>query len=525
MHDRRGNPAVSGSSYSQRAALLSATAFLLLPSAVFAAPPLTVLTVGGGPSYSYNQVAIEGNVRYVSNLLPAGVPQTILFTSGDPTDKNVQFSADGPQLTREERAFRVLFRQSQDTSLIRYRAPQIPKIAGPSQHAAFTKAMTSLANPSDTSPLMLYFTGHGSPNQDNPENNNYNLWGEDGLTVQELSKEVARLPKDRPLTLVMVQCFSGSFGNLLFNGGDPNGDLLNRPFCGFFATTKDRVAAGCTPELNEKNYRDFTSFFFAALTGRTRLGGKVAPPDYNKDGIVGMDEAFCYSILTSPSIDVPVATSDVFLRRFVTASDDLITTTPYEHIRSIASPAQRAALDGLSRSLANETPDRLKNALAIVMEQQASPRPQRRPQIVNPQGTPQTLPPANTPIGVLARLRKQMEEQFSGLGNGIANPQFAQARESALGYLRENPTVEKQVFDAQDALISAMRASRPASAGGGKQAPVVERADREVLALRFARLAKSIVLEERLRMSGDTARIAQFDRLKKLESGNPFRNL
>lgn len=524
MHVRRGNPIISRSSSTQRAALLSATAFLLLPSAVFAAPPLTVLTVGGGPSYPYNQVAIESNVRYVSSLLPANIPQTILFASGDPADKNVQFSADGPPLSREERTFRVLFRQSQDTSLIRYRAPQIPKIAGPSQHAAFTKAMTSLANPSDNSPLMLYFTGHGSPNKDNPENNNYNLWNEDGLTVQELSKEVARLPRERPVTLVMVQCFSGSFGNLLFNGGDPNGDLLERPFCGFFATTKDRVAAGCTPELNEKNYHDFTSFFFAALTGRNRLGQKVAPPDYNKDGTVGMDEAFCYSILTSPSIDVPVATSDVFLRRFVTASDDLIATTTYEHVHSLASPAQRAALDGLSRSLEDETPNRLRNALTIVMEQ-TSPRQQRSPQLANSQGTPQVPPPANTPIGVLFRLRKKLEEKFSGLGNGITNPQFAQARESALDYLRDNPAFEKQVFDAQDSLISNMRSSRQNSAFSGKTAPAVERADREVLALRLARLAKSVVLEERLRMSGDTARIAQFDRLKKLESGNPFRNL
>jgi hypothetical protein len=292
--------------------------------------------------------------------------------------------------------------------------------------------------------------------------------------------------------------------------------------CGFFATTKDRVAAGCTPELNEANYRDFTSYFFAALSGRSRLGEKVAPPDYNKDGKVGMDEAFCYSILTSPSIDVPVATSDVFLRRFVTASDDVIVKTSFDHIRSVASPAQRAALDGLSKSLGDETPDRLKNALAVIVteqtrSQQPRPQPMVRPQGGGPAVQPD-LPPAQA---TLVRWRKRFEEQFAGLGNGWNNPQFERARESALMFLKGNPAVQQEVLDARQSLMQSMRNGR---APRTTSSPVVavERADRGVLSLRLARLAKSVLLEEQLRASGNAERIAQFDKLKKLESGNPI---
>ena len=37
--------------------------------------------------------------------------------------------------------------------------------------------------------------------------------------------------------------------------------------------------------------------------------------DYNHDGRVGMDEAFAYSLIHDTSIDVPVCTSDIYLRQ------------------------------------------------------------------------------------------------------------------------------------------------------------------------------------------------------------------
>ena len=42
----------------------------------------------------------------------------------------------------------------------------------------------------------------------------------------------------------MVQCFSGAFGNLLFQGGDPNGALVDRDIAGFFATVNSARSAG-----------------------------------------------------------------------------------------------------------------------------------------------------------------------------------------------------------------------------------------------------------------------------------------
>ena len=142
----------------------------------------------------------------------------------------------------------------------------------------------------------------------------------------------------------MVECFSGGFGNLLFQGGDPNGPVTDKDMCGFFASIPDREAAGCTPEVNEANYRDFTSYFFAALSGQDRLGRPVTGADYDHNGKVGMNEAFAYALIHDVSIDTPVCTSDVFLRRFVKTPDDVVFAIPYHDVLRVgrARPARRA---------------------------------------------------------------------------------------------------------------------------------------------------------------------------------------
>jgi hypothetical protein len=146
----------------------------------------------------------------------------------------------------------------------------------------------------------------------------------------------------------MVECFSGAFANLLFEHGDPTSSLSPHHICGFFASVPQRMAAGCTPEVNEANYRDFTSYFFAALTGVDRLGKPVTGADYNRDGHVGMDEAYAYTLIHDDSIDTPMCTSDVFLRHYVTTSNEQVFGVAYGSVERWATPPQRAALRELS---------------------------------------------------------------------------------------------------------------------------------------------------------------------------------
>lgn len=311
--------------------------------------PFRTLIVGGGPDLEHNQAAIESNVRYVERLLPSEAAVRVLFTDGNSNSKNV-LCEDANEKTY-------------------YRAPQIARIDGPSDLDHVTAELTAITNDvaaRPSLPVLLYFTGHGSPSRSrydpSYDNNRYDLWGHDELSVRTLAGALKGFPKQTPITLVMVECFSGAFGNLLFEGGSPGRDLADLHICGFFASVAQREAAGCTPEINEANYRDFTSYFFAALSGVDRLGKPVTGADYNHDGKVGMDEAFAYALIHDDSIDTPVCTSDVFLRHFVTTPDQEVVATPFSRIRSWAGPAQRAALDALAASIDFNGEDRLARA-------------------------------------------------------------------------------------------------------------------------------------------------------------------
>jgi hypothetical protein len=294
-------------------------------------------------------VAIESNVRYVDRLVPSGSKVRVLFTDGDPASKNV-------------------FTLGPDNQPV-FRAPQLRRLDGPAELSPVHKELNSLLTPGG-GPVFLYFTGHGSPeSQSNFDNNSFDLWDNQQLTVTDLASAVDAFPKNASITLVMVECFSGAFGNVLFKNGDPTGPLADQNVCGFFASVAQREAAGCTPEINEADYKDFTGYFFAALTGTDRLGKPVTGADYDHDGKVGMNEAFCYALINDDSIDTPVCTSDVFLRRFEKVPDEEVVQKPYSNILMWSSPAQHAALEALSSQLGLTGEDRLQNTYNSFMRQ------------------------------------------------------------------------------------------------------------------------------------------------------------
>jgi hypothetical protein len=74
-------------------------------------------------------------------------------------------------------------------------------------------------------------------------------------------------------------------------------------------------AEGCALAVEEDEYRDYTTFFFAGLTGRTRLGAPIdaAEVDRDGDGRTSFREAHLYALATAHSADLPRATSESYL--------------------------------------------------------------------------------------------------------------------------------------------------------------------------------------------------------------------
>lgn len=480
------------------AALIGLLAVLIAAPLAAWGAGMRVLIVGGGPEPEHNQVAIERNVHYVSRLLPAGVPCLTLFANGDPNAKTVLYEEEPQPQPPGEHAFGLLFGDPEAASpaAARFRAPDLGRLDGPARRAAVAGAFEQLRR-NDPGSVLLYFTGHGSRARDgNLDNNSFDLWGE-RLSVHDLAAQIATLPPNASVTLVMVQCFSGAFGNLIFSGGDPSAQPINRPIAGFFATTPDRVAAGCTPEVDEAEYHDFTSYFFAALSGKDRVGRPVAGADYNHDGRVSMDEAFAYSLIHDTSIDVPVCTSDVFLRWAEPAADEEVFRTPYPAARGWATPAQGAALDALSASLKLAGEARLAGAYRVLLA--GSRRGGRH----------QALWAANRRFDqAREETRPSLLDRWPELKqrNGHA---YAAARAKAVAELdrRARDGRLRELLAAEDALDQAEDQDYQADLA---QARV----------LRFCRLAKSVILAHRLREGRDDALRNHFERLVAAESGS-----
>lgn len=306
--------------------------------------PWRTFIVAGGPSPDMNQVAIEGNVRYLDRILDKRAGRRVLFADGQRDTETVAFLTPGGRR-------------------VKYRATQVPRLDGASTAAGFASVWSSFVAPRAADPLLLYFTGHGVRNpRGDLDDNIYETWGGGGITVRQLARRIESLPVETPVVLVMAQCFSGSFANVVFDEGRPDNEATPRDIAGFFAATADRPATGCTPEINEADYRDFTSYFFAALTGTSRTGQRITGADYDGNGWVGMDEAFAWALVEQETEDVPVSTSDAFLRKYVDKPDEETMDVRYSAILSWSTPAQRAALEGMSLKLGLTGEQRLRTA-------------------------------------------------------------------------------------------------------------------------------------------------------------------
>src|SRR5581483_1611141 len=315
--------------------------------------PFHAVIVGGGPNIQNNVLQIESHTRFIISLLPPETKRTILFADGSTTKATVScevMDASGDA----QRAFEVLFSDYQldPPTQVRVENLGVP-IDGPSSRAALHRAVSKLAVSlaQKPAPILFYFAGHGDQDEEKESETRYNMWNNEDLTVRELATELSRLPSEAPVVLVMAQCYSGAFANVLFRDGNAKEPQQSQDIAGFFASAKDREAAGCGLRTDEEEYQDFSSYFFGALSGHDRLNHPVDGADYDSDGRVSFHEAFCYALIHDPTTDTPTCTSDAFLVRFAHVKNSEIYSTSFEKIRAAATPAQSAALDALSEKL------------------------------------------------------------------------------------------------------------------------------------------------------------------------------
>ncbi len=458
-------------------------------------PPSYALLVGGGPDVQSNAAQIEGHVRFVASLLPPSCKRVLLFADGKADHPTISY-ADTQASADAQRALTVLLADHDAEEPVLTRAPKLDApLDGPARLSDFHRALATLSaqETKRPAPLLLYFAGHGTQDEKDETNTHYDLWNNDELKVRDLAAEISRLPHQVPLVLVMAQCFSGAFADVLFRGGDSKSGLAQENVVGFFSAEKDREAAGCSYATGRADYQDFSSYFFGALCGQDRFGDKVTGADYDGNGTVSLHEAFCYALIHDRSADTPICTSDVFLRSRASLPDATIYGTPYQEIWRAGTPAQRAVLDALSQQLGLDGEARA----TTVFDRLTYGDPASRP--------------------MLLKAQNAAKAQLNALRQRMLGPLFE--RWPALRWGDAESSDYKKAFDGVVEDFAQNEENRHALLEAGNASEQADEAvDNEEAALRrFSSLYEHIVEARYLRENGKGETKAQFERLWQAE--------
>lgn len=307
---------------------------ILIGSSVSAFAEDVLIAIGGGPNPMSNQVSLESNIHFFDRTLRStdAKLETVecYFADGKIAKRDLQYI--DPDVDHDEAStwMSTLFGDKDDMSMT-YRNSVVPNLAGPSRKARLQQRFMELADRLKSGDrCVIYVTTHGGPAETDSydydydyggsESNKFNttiaLWNDEELTASEFSGWLDRFHRDVEFVLIMTQCYSGGFARTIFHDADPKRGLGRGKRCGFFSQRYDRPSTGCTPLVDESTYRDYGTYFWEAIGGKSRIGDDVDDCDFDEDGKVSFAEAHCHALITAESMDVPVRTSDVLVRKF-----------------------------------------------------------------------------------------------------------------------------------------------------------------------------------------------------------------
>jgi hypothetical protein len=315
------------------------------------------LLLGGGSNPIQNQVSIEYNAKFflrsIKNL-GFNSPVKTFYSDGNAPTKDIQIAIDD---TKREKVNHLLsiFLKGNKGLKYEYRNNEIEGNTGPCKIDKITKALDELMQSDNKSNFVSFFGhGHGGKSEGR-KGTTFVTYGEKGLKVNQFSRILNKQKIDRPLTLFMTQCYSGGFADIIFIDGNSSYGLSPKPRCGFFSTVHYRQSTGCTTAVDNPDYVDYGSMFWAAMSGTDQFGKKFKQPDYNDDGKTTMLEAHAYTIIHAKTIDIPFKTSDRLLEHFSIERDpkklsDNIDKSNYEDLLKNTDAIQKAILTSLAKT-------------------------------------------------------------------------------------------------------------------------------------------------------------------------------
>lgn len=270
------------------------------------------LLIGGGYNLQGSQGQIELNVKWVQGILETqGLNVDTWFTDGNEAGPDVHYMVrptdDGSPLEPLARVFGDGLLENR-----RYREHTVANVLGSTRRDDLEPQLRKAFEDTNGDDLLLVYNGHGSQSYSTPDEVTMNLWDDTTLTASELHEMLE--PRQSAFRFVFTQCYSGGFHRLAYADSASGTALSDSPRCGFTAESAYRLAEGCSASIESDDYRDYTTYFFAALSGQQRNGDPVSSnPDRDEDGRTTLREAHLFTLEEAYSTDLSRSTSEDYL--------------------------------------------------------------------------------------------------------------------------------------------------------------------------------------------------------------------
>lgn len=271
------------------------------------AKPPAVLIFGGGWGPDGTQVSIEAHVMALADVLAPAGPE-VLFAGPDAKARSVQVIAERPDEVGEFLA--LIFGEGTGVG-VDYRPPT-RAASGPATESKLIEALTQRAE--HVQGTVVFGVGHGQLlGEEDQQESGLALWGSrDALSLSRFAEAIDRVRWKGPLAMVLGQCHSGGFARLAFAGAKPRRGLARPTRCVLAAVPEDRPASGCTSDLDDASARAFMAIIAEAFS-------RASEADLDKDRAVSLAEAFTYARIHDQTVNVPVRSSELYLRGAVSA--------------------------------------------------------------------------------------------------------------------------------------------------------------------------------------------------------------
>ena len=279
-----------------------------------------VVIIGGGPTPKESEVSIFLNTEWIIHIINKhnpGLISNIFFTDGNDNGVDVRMQEYKSDDYKMLKPLAMVYDMDLENSYVYFSSEVAPFVETTEINNVAEKLRDVFSSMGKDDELMLIFQGHGDYKSFDTSENTLRLWNDTEMSVVQLEELMSLANPDSTIRFLLPQCFSGAFSKLIYKNAQVNHGMAFGKRCGFLAQNEHQGSEGCTASVNKDSYRDYSTYFFAAIANEMIDGKKLdSSADFNNDGAVTLKEAHEYTLSNAFSVDYSRSTSDDYLENW-----------------------------------------------------------------------------------------------------------------------------------------------------------------------------------------------------------------